>query len=257
MIELGGRRLTDDDVQDLLRTDHPMVRRFRLEVQQARPGRNLRFALVIVPRRGVRYRQQRDGRGRRVAPTSDWRTLDGAERIGQGNRVLWVEGGEVLAENSTFFPDRTFSDLGIGSAMYVAQERLYRALGVRRVTLLAVEVGTYAWARQGFAFVEPGAAAALVPALERFLFGHGLPLDGVDAETLRESWDLANFNAAGREVDGERAGKAFMLRGVERWHGVRLLDDPQQVEVAERSRRETFGRLPERIEGAPANLAVR
>jgi hypothetical protein len=257
MIELGGRRLSDDDVRDLLRTDHPMVERFRLDVQQARPGHNLRFALVIVPRRGVRYRQQRDGRGARVAQADGWSTLDGEERIGQGNRVLWVEGDEVLAENATFFPDQTFSDLGIGSAMYVAQERLYRALGVRRVTLLAVEVGTYAWARQGFAFVEPDAAAALVPALERFLFGHGLPLDGVDAGALRESWDLANVEVAGRSIDGERAGKAFMLRGVERWHGVRRLDDAIQMDVAERSRRETFGRLSVKIEGAPANLHVR
>jgi len=257
MIELGGRRLTDDDVQDLLATDHPMVERFRLEVQQAQPGRSLRFALVIVPRGGVRYRQQRDSRGERLAPGVDWRTLDGEEAIGQGNRALWVEGDRVLAENLTFFPDRTFCDLGLGSAMYVAQERLYRELGVQRVTLLAVEVGTYAWARQGFAFVEPGAADALLPALERFLFGHGLPLNGANPAAIRESWDLVNLDVAGRTIDGDRVGKAFMLRAVQRWHGVKHLDDSCHVKVTERSRRETFARLADNIEGAPAQLRVR
>lgn len=255
MIEIGGRRLGDADVTDLLATDHPMVERFRLEVDGGDAGRSLHFALVIEARRGVRYLQQRGTRGERVAPV--WRTLDGGETIGQGNRALWVEGDELAAENQTFFPDQRFNDLGIGSAMYVAQERLYRALGVRRVTLLAVAVGTYTWARQGFAFEDSAAAARLAPRLEQFLFGHGLPLTGVDAAALRESWDLANHDADGHGIDGYRAGKAFMLSAVQSWHGVKRLDDPVQTAVAERSRRETFARLPGTIDGAPAGLRVR
>lgn len=255
MIELGGQRLGQSDVEDLLATDHPMVERFRLETQDEVPGRRLRFALVIVPRAGVRYLQQRDQRGHRL-PRPTWRTLDGTQRIGQGNRLLWVDGDEVAAENVSFFPDRTFNDLGIGSAMYVAMERLYRALGVRRVTLLAVDVGIYAWARQGFAFLEPGLAGELAARMEPFLFSHGLPC-AVDTEALRESWDLANHDLPGHRIEGDRVGKAFMLSAAPRWHGVRHLADAEQDAVAQRSRRETFARLPERIEGAPSELRLR
>jgi hypothetical protein len=255
MLEFGERRLSRDDVADLLATDHPMVERFCLEVQQAVRGESVHFAIVIVPRPGVRYCQQRGARGERVAPA--WHTLTGKEDIGQGNRALWMEGAQLAAENQTFFPNQCFNDLGIGTAMYVAQERLYRALGVRRVNLLAVAVGTYTWARQGFAFEDAGMAASLTQRLERFLFGHGLPLSAVSPEALRESWNFANYDAQGLTIDSYRAGKAFMLDAVPAWHGVKYLDDPTQTSITEQSRRETFARLPEKIEGAAPELRVR
>jgi hypothetical protein len=253
LIELGGQRLSEHDVADLLATDHPLVERFRFVKQREQPGHSVGFALVIEPRAGVRYRQLRDGRGARIEPV--WRTLTGHERIGQGNRHIWQERGRVLAENQTFFPNQEFNDLGIGSALYVSMERLYRQLGISQVTLLAVDVGVYVWARQGFAFMGQQ-AAGLVPDLERFLFGHGLPID-VDEGAIQESWDLANFDIPGRQVDGYRAGKAFMLRAAPAWHGIKHLDDERHNAVAEASRRETFARLPDKIEGAPAELALR
>jgi len=254
-IEIGDRCLSADDVADLLATDHPMVERFRLDKQGEEPGHSLRFALVIQPRKGARYQQLRDGAGARREPR--WRTLDGTERIGQGNRALWHDGSKAVAENLTFFPDQTFNDLGIGSALYVSMERLYRALDVRRVTLLAVDVGVYVWARQGFAFMQPDQAQELAPEMDRFLFAHGLSV-GVDEARMQESWDLANHaDPDGRVVEGYRAGKACMLRAAPAWHGGKALDDPECEAIAEASRRETFARLPDKIDGATADLAVR
>jgi len=254
-IEIGDRCLSADEVADLLATDHPMVRRFRLDKQGEEPGHSLRFALVIEAQPGVRYQQHRDSAGGRMEPV--WRTLDGTERIGQGNRALWREGDGAVAENLTFFPDQRFNDLGIGSALYVSMERLYRALGVRRVTLLAVDVGVYVWARQGFAFLQPDMADELASSLEQFLFGHGLPMPGA-GKRFDNSWDLANHaDPDGRRVEGYRTGKAFMLRAAPPWHGIKQMDDPQSTAVAEASRRQTFARLPVMIEGASADLVVR
>ncbi len=252
-LDIGGHHLSEADGRELLATDHPMVERFRFDIQQKQTGQRVDFALVIVPRAGVRYQQRRDDNGGRIEPV--WRTLTGDEAIGQGNRSIWQQGDQLVAANHTFFPNQRFNDLGIGSALYVSMERLYRHLGVKRVTLLAVDVGIYVWARQGFAFVEPGQAAGLVPSLENFLRGHELPGVG-DEAAIRESWDLANYDVAERKVDDYRVGKAFMLHCGPAWHGVKYLDDEQHNSIAEQSRRETFARLPEKIEGAPATLQV-
>lgn len=250
-LEIGDHRLSEADVQDLLATDHPMVERFRFRKQRESATQSVEFALEIVARPGVRYLQQRDGRGNRVEPV--WRTLSSGDRIGQANRGLWLEAGAVVAENRTFFPDQRYNDLGIGSALYVSLERFYRHLGVRRVTLLAVDVGVYVWARQAFAFQQAGAAQDLAPRLERFLFGHRVAAATGD---LDESWDFANFDVPGTTIDGYRPGKAFMLECAPPWHGVRLLGDPVYDAVACASRAETFSRLPAKIDGARADLAV-
>ena len=59
------------------------------------------------------------------------------------------------------------------------------------------------------------------------------------------------------EIDGYRAGKAFMLRHAPPWYGIKYLDDDEHNRVAEASRCETFARLPDKIDGAPGDLAVR
>jgi hypothetical protein len=254
-IEVGGRSLTTIEIQDLLATDHPLVAQFRFERTQ-RFGRTdeLAFSLHIIPRAGARYVQQRDASGRRVRPV--WRTLTGRERIGEATRAIRVEGDELVAENLTFFPNQEYNDLGIGSALYVSLERFYRALGIRRVGLLAVDVGVYVWARQAFAFAAPSWVGTLVPELQRFLGEHGRAVK-LDLKNFRDSWDLANHEEPGLLVDEQRAGKAFMLARAPSWNGLKLLDDEQHRAVAEASRRETFARLPSKIEGAPATLAVR
>jgi len=251
-LRIADHELSQSDVQDLLVTDHPMVETFRFRIQN-QGANQVEFALEIVPRPGVDYFRQRGARGDRIVPQR--RTLSAGDRIGQGNRSIWVERGEIVAENRTFFPNQCFNDLGIGSALYVSLERFYRHLGVRRVTLLAVDVGVYVWARQGFAFQQPGEADDLAPSLERFVFGHGLPLP--DHGALRESWDFAGYDVPGKMIGDDRVGKAFMLECGPPWHGIRWLDDPVHAEVSEQSRRETFARLPDKIEGASPDLAVR
>ena len=207
-IQLGGRSLSAGDIRDLLATDHPMVEQFRFEKQQEQQGQSLYFALVIVPKRGVRYAQQRDARGRKIEPVC--KRLAGRERIGQGNRAIWLEGDELVAENCTFFPNQEFNDLGIGSALYVSMERLYRQLGIRRVSLLAVDVGVYVWARQGFAFEEPLALDECRAGLRQFARQHD-ESHPFDATELEESWDVANFDVPGWRPGGYRAGKSFMI----------------------------------------------
>lgn len=252
-IEIGDVVLSSDEIQDLLATDHPMVQQFRFEAASHRLADRLHFALRIVPRAGVRYLQQRNTSGQRIGPT--WRTLSGHEEIGQGNRAIWREGDELVAENCTFFPNQAFNDLGIGSALYVSMERFYRHLGIRRVTLLAVDVGVYVWARQGFAFAEHGAAAGLYSSLQRFTRAHA-PEAELPPARFQRSWDFANLDLPGVEIDGYRAGKAFMLQQAPPWYGIKHLDDDRCNAVAEASRRETFARLPGKIEGAPGMLHV-
>lgn len=254
LIEIGDHRLSRGDIRDLLATDHPMVEQFRFDKQQEQRGTSLHFALIIVPRRGVRYLQQRDGAGRRIEPT--WSRLSGRESVGQGNRSLWVESDEIVAENCTFFPNQEFNDLGIGSALYVSMERLYRHLGVRRVTLLAVDVGVYVWARQGFDFSEPGTLADQVGHLGAVLRQEE-PDQAFERSAFGHSWDLANLEVPGSEPEGYRWGKYFMLRHADPWYGVKRLDEERHNAVAEASRRDTFARLPDKIDGAPPDLAVR
>lgn len=253
-IEIGGRSLSKGDVRELLETDHPMVQEFRFVKQQEQRGQRIYFALLIVPTRGVRYQQQRDARGRRIKPL--WKTLTGTEQVGQGNRVMWLEGDELVAENCTFFPNQEFNDLGIGSALYVSMERLYRHLRIRRVTLLAVDVGVYVWARQGFAFNEGGAVSSLGATLRDFL-RQRVEDYRWDPSQFQESWDFANFDVEGIEIDGYRAGKYFMLHEASPWYGIKYLDSEQHSAIAEASRRETFSRLPDKIEGAAGELKVR
>jgi hypothetical protein len=254
-IEIGGQTVTTDEIQDLLATDHPLVERFQFEREQGYGySGGLQFALKIIPKAGARYLQQRDGRGRRVQPT--WKTLTGHEIVGQGNRAIWEEGDELVAENCTFFPNQEFNDLGIGSSLYVAMERFYRHLGIRRVSLLAVDVGVYVWARQGFAFAD-GGAGGLVADLQRFVSEHHDETVSLERAQFSESWHLANYDHPGLTIDDYRVGKAFMLMRAPAWHGIKYLDDERHNEVAEASRRETFARLPDKIDDAPDSLAVR
>jgi len=254
LIDIGDYRLSEDDVRDLLATDHPMVEEFRFVKQREHPGRSLSFALVIDPKPGVRYEQQRDARGARIEPV--WKTLSGHENIGQGNRGMHVQDGEIVAENHTFFPNQEFNDLGIGSALYVSMERMYRALGIRRVSLLAVDVGVYVWARQAFQFQEPGTLGQCTAGLERLARKYDRSESFRRADFIH-SWDVANFDVPGLSIDDCRVGKHFMLNDAPSWFGIKHLDDPEHSAVAEASRRETFSRLLSKIDGASGELAVR
>lgn len=244
------------DISKLLKTDHPMVREFRFIPNTSVKSTSVyadvwgygedsfHFSLEIHLKPGVRYLQQRDEAGERVTPVE--RVTTGEETVGRGNRVLFVKDGELCAENSTFFPDQEFNDLGIGSSFYVAQERLYRALGIRYVRLLAAFVGRYLWARQGFKFASPTQAGRLKTQFRHFLRGCGVP---PGLSPIQESWDLVNYRVAGLERDGYGIGKYFALKTFPCWEGFKCLDERDHNQIAIASRVDTFSRLPEKIPG--------
>jgi len=254
------RRLAELDMPSLLKTDHPMVKEFRFESQSLEHSTSAHrnvwgygegttfFSLDIKLKPGISYWQQRDEGGKRITPVR--RVTTGEEEVGRGNRVLTIENGEIVAENSTFFPHQEFNDLGIGSSLYVAQERFYRALGVRKVRLFAASVGRYMWARQGFKFTDPNQTISLGKEFNFFLAAHGYPL-----ATVMESWDIVNHVDTPRTSPVlDRIGKYFALRSFPSWEGFKLLDSDEHNQVAVASREETFSRLPDRIPGAPKTL---
>lgn len=250
-LNIGGKYVTWEQIKHLLRTDHPMIEEFLFCMDFEDKDKYISFSLHIIPKRGVRYQQQRDAHGNRITPV--WKTLSGNERIGQGNRIIRHLGnGELVAENSTFFPNQRFNDLGIGSALYVAMERFYRHLGINRVSLLAVRDGTYVWGRQGFVFKTMYDRRKVFDAFLAFIKERNTL---VDASYQWLPWQYAN-RKDGRMVDGYHLGKYFMLYGIDSWRGVKELDNEDMNKVAVESRKETFSHLSRKIEGAPDCLEV-
>jgi len=249
------------DLKAALATDHPMIQEIVFEPSNLHRSTSKHadiwgyapdsffFALKIILKPGVVYMQQRDDRGARIKPVR--RVTTGNEPVGQGNRVLTIQDGEIVAENSTFFPRQEFNDLGIGSSFYVAQERFYRALGVRYVRLFAASVGRYVWARQGFRFTDPKQARNLGNRMRHYLRSCELP---VPKGVLKESWDLVNYSVPGAERAGDKIGKFFALETFPCWEGFKWLDNADHNHVAIQSRKETFARLPDRIRGAHSKL---
>ncbi len=241
MIKLGGKRLDERQIERLLETDHPMVARFTF-VPLTVTDNQISFKIVIEPRGGVKYYQQRDRYGRPIQPIL--KTLTGNEEIGEAYRRIYVMSGEVYAENQSFFPNQEFNDLGIGSALYQCQERLYDALGVKRVDLYAVSVGVYVWARQGFDFAHQETLVEMRERFLAFLKERTLPLP----DLVHRSWDIANHR---RDLllEGDPMGKYWMLNHASSWEGYKLMGDSSFREVAEKSRHEVRLKRKERIPG--------
>jgi|GEM_PF-1894429 len=241
MVSLGGKHLGEREVERLLATDHPMVRSFTL-VPLSATANSFSFKLVIEPEAGVKYYQQRNRYGHPINPVL--RTLTGSETIGEAHRRLYITDGKAYAENQTFFPNQEFNDLGIGSALYESQERLYDALRVKRVELYAVSVGVYVWARQGFDFEEGSTLWEVKKEFTRFLREMELPMP----REIQHSWDVANHR---REIllEGYPVGKYWMLRHASTWRGYKEMDNTLFREVAEQSRQEMRIKRKERIAG--------
>lgn len=238
MIKLVGKSLSETQVEKLLQTDHPMVK-FKL-TPLSQIGDQFQFKLLIVPRAGVKYYQQRDSRGNRIKPVL--KELSGNERVGEAFRRLYILGGEVYAENQSFFPNQEFNDLGIGSALYESQERLYDELGVKRVDLYAVSIGVYVWARQGFDFSHTFTLQEARGSFLKFLREKNLP----EPEGIQRSWEIANHR---RDIElGEYpVGKFWMLNYAPCWEGFKLMGNSIFREVAEKSRAEMRIKRRERI----------
>ena len=240
MIDFAGRKVTSEKMEELLATDHPLVEGFRFVKVYESPA-ELSFRIDIIPKVGVEFMQQRDASGRRIKPTK--RVTSPEDRIGGGNRLLYLSGGKLFAENQTFFPNQEFNDLGIGSALYESQERLYRELGVEKVSLLAVDVGRYVWAKQGFDCDSRSQLSDMAEEFAAFLAREGLET----FTEIKHLWDIACFDIKGVRFEEYPVGKSWMLRAANSWSGFRFLDDDLSNKVAESSRAATRVKRRRRI----------
>jgi hypothetical protein len=232
--------MSSEKIEELLSTDHPLVERFQF-VQVYESPAEVAFRLDIVHKVGVEFMQQRDASGRKIKQTK--RVTSPDDRIGCGNRLLYLSGEKLFAENQTFFPNQEFNDIGIGSALYEAQERLYRALGVEKISLLAVDVGRYVWAKQGFNCDSRAQLSRTAEEFAAFLEGEGLEA----LSEIKYLWDIACFDIKGVRFNDYPLGKYWMLRAADSWSGFRFLDDELSNKVAETSRAATRGKRKRKI----------
>jgi hypothetical protein len=240
MIDIAGKHLSESEIEELLSTDHPLVENF-LFVKKYESETHLSFRIDIHPKIGVEFLQQRDSSGRRIVPVKRVTTVD--DRIGSANRTISLSVGRLFAENQTFFPNQEFNDLGIGSALYESQERLYRALGIEKISLLAVDVGRYAWARQGFECEHRFQLKEMVKEFTEFLKKKELE----PPASIEHIWDIAGYVIGGASFDDDPVGKYWMLIFSDCWEGCRVLDDPLSNRVAEAARAATKERRKLRI----------
>jgi len=240
MIKLAGKSLNEARIERLLDTDHPMVK-FKF-VLLSQLSDQIRFKIVIIPKAGVKYYQQRDKKGEKIEPVL--KKLNGDEWIGEAFRRLYTIAGEVYAENESFFPNREFNDLGIGSALYESQERLYDELGVKRIDLFAVSTGVYVWARQGFDFYHTNTLWEMKEGFKGFLRQKGLS----QPKEIERSWEIANYRRD-IKIEGDPVGKYWMLKYAPCWEGFKIMEDAIFREIAEKSRQEMKLKRKERIIG--------
>ena len=253
MFHFGHISMSYDQIKSLLVTDHPMIEEFKLVfVEETKLETARQFELQIILKPGVHFLQQRDLHGYKLVDPI-WKTTIGQEKIGMGLRTIFFEGYDLVAQNSRFFPNQEYNDLGIGSALYVSMERLYRAWGINKCRLHAVAVGRYAWARQGFDFLESGVASSMNKPFVDFITSNG----GTLTIPMQHAWNFANFDIGWNDQSGYKIGKHFMLNHFNAWYGIKYLNDKRMSKIAENSRREVFAKLPAKIDGAHSDLAVR
>ena len=92
------------------------------------------------------------------------KVLDAAgETAGFFDRRITSESGKLVAHHDllSIYDDK--QGQGIGSKFIKASDEYYRKVGVDEIRLTAnVDVGGYAWAKQGFDFVDPSAAGGVI-----------------------------------------------------------------------------------------------
>lgn len=80
---------------------------------------------------------------------------------------------------------------GRGRALTRESALLYEQLGIREVTLNAVDYGRYVWAMCGFDFRAPDERTSVLAAMADFAEELGLPL--ADLESCEHSWDIGSM----------------------------------------------------------------
>ena len=173
-------------------------------------------------------------KGSRVDYASTLRDRDDTN-IGQAIRTLHLDGkfGPEM-EHTSMKVDRDWQGKGIASALNAQAEKVYREIGVKRITVHAVSdppsgyVGGYVWARRGYTWANPETAGRIADRIEGLSRIHGDPgrdvLDAIKGlrsgklETMPTPWDISELR--GNYGDG-RIGRAALLESV--WDGVRWL----------------------------------
>lgn len=81
--------------------------------------------------------------------------------VGEFRRTVQLdEHGKLIARHNRMFLDAKAQGTGFSRQFDAQSEHAYRANGISSISLHAVRVGGYAWARAGYEFVAEGATAA-------------------------------------------------------------------------------------------------
>lgn len=131
--------------------------------------------------------------------------MKGKDQVAAFERTLVNEGKAIVVNHDEFIVNGSKQGKGLGDRFNAHAMSVYQEIGVDRITLEAgLEVGGYAWARQGFRFNGDGASRAkyLNFALDRAeaRIKHIPALREHKTELLKQSRALRKAIATGKDV---------------------------------------------------------
>lgn len=156
------------------------------------------------------------------------------ERVGEDSRGNPVYRRAAYME--LMYMEASHQDRGVGDAVLRNHMEAFRRMGVEKVTLQAdITIGRYAWAKRGFQYAEPNAAAQATARFKTWCQAKGIRLK--EYPTFRTPQDVATFSVPGKKIPARKIncpgirpgdydlGKAFMLdaNGHGPWDGVLYL----------------------------------
>lgn len=146
------------------------------------------------------------------------------EKVGTVSRI--IEGDKV--EHLSFFLDEDHRNKGVAADMLERMETAYIKHGLKRITLMANdEVGGYAWARQGFDFIDENARREGLDneadhTIRNMHLGEDKTNELMDQYLMLEhAWEIAAWNPT-NEKPGEHLGKTILMGS--NWFGSKSLD---------------------------------
>ena len=169
-----------------------------------------------------------------------WRDTDSGDVMGTATRGFNYAGG--ICENKDLFINDKYQDLDFGQSLYARQKEIL-AEGYAEIRLYAnVSIGKYAWAKQGFDYVDSGEGEDQRVELQAWMTNLGLVREageyGRKIDKFTGPSDYATFDVPGVKITGSQIrnsdvdpdyvmhiGKAFMLdaNGHGSWDGVYYL----------------------------------
>lgn len=170
-----------------------------------------------------------------------WRDTDSGDVMGTATRGFNYAGG--ICENKDLFINDKYQDLDFGQSLYARQKEILADRGYAEIWLYAnVSIGKYAWAKQGFDYVDSGEGKSQRVELQAWMTNLGLVREageyGRKIDKFTGPSDYATFDVPGVKITGSQIrnsdvdpdyvmhiGKAFMLDadGHGSWDGVYYL----------------------------------